>query len=107
MPVQERWGLELRQEGEEDIDPHIYGDKLLSFHYKWQEPQRNIASGDVVLIKYATKSKSGEYRLGRVVSVEVDPDQLVRTCLVRYSLVQHMSGKDRLSYKGLTVKYVH
>ena len=61
MPVQERWGLELRQEGEEDIDPHIYGDKLLSFHYKWQEPQRNIASGDVVLIKYATKSKSGEY----------------------------------------------
>ena len=52
--------------------------------YKWQEPQRNIASGDMVLIKYATKSKSGEYRLGRVVSVEVDPDQLVRTCLVRY-----------------------
>ena len=85
--------------------------KVQDFHtlvptYKWQEPQRNIASGDVVLIKYATKSKSGEYRLGRVVSVEVDPDQLVRTCLVRYSLVQHMSGKDRLSYKGLTVKYI-
>ena len=85
--------------------------KVQDFHtlvptYKWQEPQRNISAGDVVLIKYATKSKSGEYRLGRVVSVEVDPDKLVRTCLVRYSLVQHMSGKDRLSYKGITVKYI-
>ena len=85
--------------------------KVQDFHtlvptYKWQEAQRNLATGDVVLIKYSSKSKSGEYRLGRVVTVEVDTDKLVRTCTVRYSLVQHMRGKDRLSYKGVTIKYI-
>ena len=73
--------------------------KVQDFHtlvptYKWQEPQRNIASGDMVLIKYATKSKSGEYRLGRVVSVEVDSDQLVRICLVCYCGAAHVGERQ-------------
>ena len=63
--------------------------------------KRNVRQGDVVLIMYTGKSK-----LGRVVSVEVDQDQLVRTCLVRYSLVQNMPKKERDSYKGVTVKYI-
>ena len=36
--------------------------------------------------------------LGRVVTV--------RTVLVRYSLIQQMSGKGRLSYKGFKVKHI-
>ena len=52
---------------------------------------------------YTIKSKSGEYRLGRVVALEVDKDKLVRTVSLRYSLIQHMSGKDRLSNKGIKV----
>ena len=55
---------------------------------KWRVEKRNVRQGDVVQIMYTGKSKSAEYKLGRIVSVEVDPDQLVRTCLVRYSLVK-------------------
>ena len=65
-----------------------------------------MRQGGVVLIMYTGKSKLAEYRIGRVVSVEVDQDQLVRTCLVRYSLVQNMPKKERDSYKGVTVKYI-
>ena len=38
--------------------------------------------------------------------MEVDPDKLVRTCLVRYSLVQNMPKEDRLNYKGVTIKHI-
>ena len=65
-----------------------------------------MRQGDVVLIWYSSKSKSGEYRLGRVVVVEVDDDELVRTCIVRYSLVQHIYGKERDKYTGVTAKYI-
>ena len=74
--------------------------------YKWQHAKRNIKVGDVVLILYTSKSKSGEYRLGRVITTETDSDGLVRTCTVKYSLVQHMSTKDRLAYTGIKVKYI-
>ena len=50
------------------------------------EAQRNISVGDVVLIKYSSKTVPGTYRLGRVVAVEVSHDDLVRTCTVRYTL---------------------
>ena len=64
--------------------------KVQDFHTlvptnKCQVPQRNISDRDLVLIMYSSKSKSGEYRLGRVVAVEVDKDKLVKTVLVRYS----------------------
>ena len=62
--------------------------------------------GDVVLIQYKNKSKSGEYKLGRVIKVEVDVDGLVRTCIVRYSLIQHLAEKEKMVYKGVTKKYI-
>ena len=42
--------------------------------------------GDVVLIQYASKTPPGTYRLGKIWSVEVDKDKLVRTCAVQYHL---------------------
>ena len=85
--------------------------KVQDFHNlvptkKWRVEKRNVRKGDVVLIQYSGKSKSGEYKMGRVVAVEVDPDQLVRTCLVRYSLVQNLPKEERDSYKGVTVKHI-
>ena len=44
--------------------------------------------------------------MGRIVAVKVEPDQLVRTCLFRYSLVQNMNKEERTSYKGVTVKHI-
>jgi len=73
---------------------------------KWTEVKRNMKVGDVVLIQYSSISKAGDYRLGRVVAIEIDGDQLVRTCVVKYSLVQNMTKADRLQYKGITVKYL-
>ena len=62
--------------------------------------------GKLVLIIFTSKSKFGEYRLGRVVAMEMDDDKLARTVLVKYSLIQHMSRKDRLSYKGIQIKNI-
>lgn len=36
----------------------------------------------------------------------MDEDQLVRMVVVKYSLIQHLPEKDRLKYKGVTVKYI-
>ena len=85
--------------------------KVQDFHNlvptkKWRVEKRNVRKGDIVLIMYTGKSKSSEYKMGRIVAVEVDPDQLVRTCLVRYSLVQNMPKEERDSYKGVTVKHI-
>ena len=65
-----------------------------------------MRKGDVVLIQYKNKSKSGEYKLGRIIKTEVDADGLVRTCIVRYSLIQHLTKKEKLIYKGVTKKYI-
>ena len=85
--------------------------KAQEFHalvptHKWQRERRNMRKGDVVLIQYKNKSKSGEYKLGRIVKIEVDADGLVRTCIVRYSLIQHLTEKEKLIYKGVTKKYI-
>ena len=60
--------------------------------------------GDVVLIQYEGKCKPATYRLGIVTDLEVDPDGLVRTVVVEYSLLSELSEADRFSYKGVTKK---
>ena len=59
-----------------------------------------------MLIFYTSKSKSGEYRLGRVVTIETDRDSLVRMCVVKYSLLQHLPEKQRMEYRGITEKFI-
>ena len=49
----------------------------------WTHEQRGVKEGDVVLISYSDKSKSGTYRLGIVLQVEYNSDNLVRTCEVK------------------------
>ena len=73
---------------------------------KWTEAKRNMSPADIVLIQYNSVSKSGTYRLGRVILVEVDTDGLVRTCIVKYSLLQNLSGKEKLKYKGISWKMI-
>ena len=68
---------------------------------KWQEERRNMRIGDVVLIQYEDRSKPGTYRLGRVDSIKVNEDGLVRTVKVSYSLLRELLEKDRLKYKGI------
>ena len=53
---------------------------------KWIDVKRNLREGDIVLIQYSSKTVPGTYRLGRILNVEVDADDLVRTCTVRYHL---------------------
>ena len=53
---------------------------------KWIDAKINISVGDIVLIQYSSKSAAGTYRIGRVQNVEIDTDNLVRTCTVQYHL---------------------
>ena len=62
---------------------------------KWLEKKRNMNVGDVVLIEYSSKSAPGTYRLGRVKSVEIDEDDLVRTCTVSYKLIKPVTEKNK------------
>ena len=71
---------------------------------KWFLEKRNMRVGDVVLIQYEGKCKPATYRLGIVTDLEVDPDGLVRTVVVEYSLLSELSEADRFSYKGVTKK---
>ena len=71
---------------------------------KWFFSKRNMQVGDVVLIHYEGKTRPGTYRLGIVKSVVVDPDGLVRTVTVQYSLLSELASKDRLLYKGVKKK---
>ena len=53
----------------------------------WHTSSRGVRVGDVVLISYTDKSKTGTFRLGMVESVEIDSDGLVRNCEVtRYEI---------------------
>ena len=74
----------------------------------WTHEKRSVVVGDVVLISYPDKSKTGTYRLGVVDSVEIDPDGLVRTCQVRYRLVRSdLPAKElRIYFKGLKFKNI-
>ena len=73
---------------------------------KWTEARRGMCTGDIVLIQYSSMSKSGSYRLGRVIMTEVDDDGLTRTCIVKYSLIQNLYGKEREKYKGIATKMI-
>ena len=71
---------------------------------KWYSQSRNMSVGDVVLIQYEEKYKPGTYRLGVVYQIQLDPDGLVRTVWVEYSLLSDLPIEMRLSYKGVTTK---
>ena len=82
-----------------------YFDSLIPTR-KWIESHRNMAVGDVVLIMYTSKSAPGTYRMGRVSSIELDEDGLVRTCTVKYSLIKPIDAKNRSSLRGVVPKEV-
>ena len=73
---------------------------------KWLEKKRNMMVGDVVLIEYSSKSAPGTYRLGRVKGVEVDEDNLVRTCTVSYKLIKPVTDKNKNSVGDVVPKDV-
>ena len=73
---------------------------------KWMEAKRNVAVDDVVLIEYASKSAPGTYRLGKVLSVETDNDELVRTCTVLYKLVRPVTTNNRNTVNDVVSKEV-
>ena len=62
--------------------------------------------GDVVLIQYSSKSIPGIYHLGRVTEVELDEDNLVRTCLVRYHLLKPIKADNRDSTNDVLRKQI-
>lgn len=73
---------------------------------KWVEQRRNVSVGDIVLIEYKSKTGPGTYRLGKVVSVEVDADELVRTCTVSYRLVRPITERNRDPVQDVVSKEV-
>ena len=73
---------------------------------KWLEEKRNMMVGDVVLIQYSSRSIPGTYRLGRIIAVELDADNLVRTCLVRYHLVKPINAANRESTDDVLRKQI-
>ena len=82
-----------------------YFDSLIPTR-KWIDSQRNMTVGDVVLIMYTSKSSPGTYRLGRVLSVELDDDDLVRTCTVSYKIVKPSKRNARDVFRYATSKEV-
>ena len=74
----------------------------------WNQKKRGVRAGDIVLVSYQDKSKTGTFRLGRVESVEVDKDGLVRTCTVQYRIVRaDLPMEDmRIYFKGLAFKFL-
>ena len=73
---------------------------------KWWEVKRNIRQGDIVLIQYTSMAKVGDYRLGRVIAVEVDDDGLVRTCIVKYKIIKDLPADRMKNYEGITNKFI-
>ena len=73
---------------------------------KWVDACRNMAVDDVVLIQYSSKSAPGTYRLGRVIQVELDEDNLVRTCVVKYRLVKPITDANRESVDDVVFKEI-
>ena len=82
-----------------------YFDSLIPTR-KWVDTHRNMVVGDVVLIMYASKSAPGTYRMGRVSAVELDDDDLVRTCTLKYHLIKPINDQNRNSLKGVVPKEV-
>ena len=74
----------------------------------WYKEERGVKAGDVVLINYVDKSKSGTWKFGIVKSIETDTDGLVRTCIVGYRLVRYDLPADemRVYLRGLKFKQI-
>ena len=64
---------------------------------KWKDAHRNFSPGDIVLIQYTSILSPGTYRLGKVMTVEKDADELVRTCTVKYVLCNGDVGKKAVA----------
>ena len=73
---------------------------------KWLDAKRNMCVGDIVLIRYTSKSFPGSYRLGRVEQVEVDKDNLVRTCTVKYQLIKPISSTNAATTQDVLAKEI-
>ena len=73
---------------------------------KWINTSWNMSVDDFVLIEYKSKSAPGTYRLGRIKQVELDHDNLMRTCTVIYMIVKHSKQNDRDIFKDITSKEV-
>jgi len=74
----------------------------------WHTERRGVKIGNVVLISYSDQSKTGTFKLGRVINIEVDEDNLVRTCTVSYRLIRSdMPPEDmRLYFIGIKYKEI-
>ena len=55
----------------------------LQTRQKWQQPNRNIQKGDVVLV-VDEKVPRGQWPLGRIIDVIEGRDGLVRSCMVKF-----------------------
>ena len=53
--------------------------------------------GDIVLTQYSSRSIPGTYCLGRIIAVEQDADNLVRTCQLKYHLLKPINADNRES----------
>ena len=60
---------------------------------KWHEQSRNLSVGDLVLICEPSKLKA-KYKLGVVDSVTLSADNIVRSVVVRYVLLQKNAKGD-------------
>ena len=61
---------------------------------KWKTELRNVAVGDVVFVKYASRIQQADYRLARVAEVHPDPHGLVRTVTVA---MRPRSGREKVT----------
>ena len=74
----------------------------------WHTEKRGVKVGDVVLISYSDQSKTGTFKLGRVTDIEIDDDNLVRTCTVSYRLVRSDLPPEemRIYFNGIKYKEI-
>ena len=73
---------------------------------KWRDAKRNMMVGDVVLIQYSSKSSPGTYRLGRITQIEIDQDNLVRTCTAQYKLVKPVTEQNKNTVGDIVTKEI-
>ena len=77
-----------------------YYQSLVKYH-RWKLAKRNAKPDDIVLILDRESSK-GKFTLGRISSVKIDPDGIVRKVTVQYKIFR--SGT--LPYESSSYKYV-
>ena len=53
---------------------------------RWNKVCKNLWVSTLVLIHYDGKSKSGDWQWGQILHAEPDPDGLVQTVLVKYTI---------------------